>query len=360
MKFGIMFDTHVDKWELIKYAEQLGFHRAWVPDSQMIWSDCYSTLALAAANTDTILLGTGMTVPGLRIAPVTAQAIGGINQLAPERTFLGIATGNTAMRLLGHGSVPPRELRQYIEIVRALLDGQPVDFPFRGKSAEIQFMHRDRHYINLDNRIPIYVAANGPKALRIAGELADGWMTAGGFSEAMVAAELSQVRAAAEGVSRKLGDDYLRCCTISACVLRPGEKLTNERVINQTGSMVTTNLHHVYEFWEQNGRNDEMIPPFFTNLWEEFLAELDALPKKSRFRYLHNGHATFLREEERRFVTPEAIRGSCIVGEPDEIVEQVQGLERVGLTELAFLPPADCQREVYADIAKFVMPHFRN
>ena len=132
-----------------------------------------------------------------------------------ERTFLGIATGNTAMRLLGHGSVPPRELRQYIEIVRALLDGQPVDFPFRGKSAEIQFMHRDRHYINLDNRIPIYVAANGPKALRIAGELADGWMTAGGFSEAMVAAELSQVRAAAEGVSRKLGDDYLRCCTIS-------------------------------------------------------------------------------------------------------------------------------------------------
>ncbi len=357
MKLGIMFDTHVDKWELIKYAEELGFHRAWVPDSQMIFSDCYSTLALAAANTEKILLGTGMTVPGLRIAPVTAQAIGGINQLAPGRTFLGIATGNTAMRLLGQGSISARELREYIGIVRRLLDGEPVDFSFRGKSAEIQFMHRDRHYINLDNRIPIYVAANGPKALRIAGELADGWMTAGGCNEEIVSAELAKVRAAAAAANRTLGDDYLRCCTISACVLRPGEKLTDDRVINQTGSMVTTTLHHIYEFWEQSGRKDHMIPPFFTNLWDEFLAEIDKLPEKSRFRYLHRGHATFLREEERRFVTPEAIRGSCVVGEPDEIVAQVQALERLGLTELALLPPADYQREVYRDVAELVMPH---
>ena len=331
MKFRIMIDTHVDKWELIKYAEELGFHRAWVPDSQMIWSDCYSTLALAAANTERILLGTGMTVPGLRIAPVTAQAIGGINQLAPGRTFLGIATGNTANRLLGYPrSVPPSELRSYIGIVRDLLDGKAVDFTYRGNTAEIQFLHRDRHYINLDNRIPIYVAANGPKAIKIAAELADGWMTAGGFSEQIIGAEVGKVRAAAEGANRTLGADYLRCCTISACVLRPGEKLTDERVVNQTGSMVTTTLHHVYVFWEQNGRNNELIPPFFVDLWDDFLSEVDKLPTKSRFRYLHNGHATFLREEERRFITPDAIRGSCVIGEPDEIVEQVRGLERAG------------------------------
>ena len=57
-------------------------------------------------------------------------------------------------------------------------------------------------------------------------------------------------------------------------------------------------------------------------------------------------------------LTPDAIRGLCIIGEPDEIVEQVRGLERAGLTELAFLPPADYQRDVFRDVAEFVVPHF--
>ena len=59
MKFGIMFDTHVDKWDLIRYAEELGYDAAWVPDSQMLWSDCYATMALAAVNTQRIRIGTG-------------------------------------------------------------------------------------------------------------------------------------------------------------------------------------------------------------------------------------------------------------------------------------------------------------
>jgi 5,10-methylenetetrahydromethanopterin reductase len=98
MKFGIMFDTHIDKWELIRYAEELGYDTGWVPDSQMIWSDCYATLALAAVNTKRIRLGTGVAIPGTRIAPVTAHSIASIAQLAPGRVFLGIGTGHTAMR----------------------------------------------------------------------------------------------------------------------------------------------------------------------------------------------------------------------------------------------------------------------
>ena len=90
MKFGIMFDTHIDKWELIRYAEELGYDSAWVPDSQMIWSDCYATLALAAVNTTRIALGTGVAIPGTRTAPVTAHSIASINRLAPGRVFLEI------------------------------------------------------------------------------------------------------------------------------------------------------------------------------------------------------------------------------------------------------------------------------
>jgi hypothetical protein len=75
MQFGITVDTHVSKWDLVRYAEELGYDRAWVPDSQMIWSGCYATLALAAVNTRRIQIGTGVSIPGTRIAPVTAHSI---------------------------------------------------------------------------------------------------------------------------------------------------------------------------------------------------------------------------------------------------------------------------------------------
>ena len=107
MQFGIFVATKIDDWQLIKYAEDLGYDRAWVPDSQMIWSDCYATLALAAVNTKRIQLGTGVAIPGTRLAPVTAHSIASIARLAPGRVFLGIGTGHTAMRVMGSGPVPP-------------------------------------------------------------------------------------------------------------------------------------------------------------------------------------------------------------------------------------------------------------
>src|SRR6185503_9941923 len=105
MEFGLAVATKIDDWQLIRYAEELGYDRAWVPDSQMIWSDCYATLALTATQTKRIHIGTGVAIPGTRIAPVTAHSIASINQLAPGRVFLGIGTGHTAMRVLGFDPV---------------------------------------------------------------------------------------------------------------------------------------------------------------------------------------------------------------------------------------------------------------
>ena len=88
MKFGAMVATKIDDWQLIPYAESIGFDHAWVPDSQMIWSDCYATMALAAHHTSTIRIGTGVAIVGTRLAPVTAHSIASVNRLAPGRIFL--------------------------------------------------------------------------------------------------------------------------------------------------------------------------------------------------------------------------------------------------------------------------------
>src|SRR5437762_13051389 len=117
MEFSLTVATKIDDWQLIRFAEELGYRSAWVPDSQMIWSDCYATLALAAANTRKIQIGTGVAIPGTRTAPVTAHSIASINRLAPGRVFLGIGSGHTAMRVMG---MPPMSLgafREYLRVV---------------------------------------------------------------------------------------------------------------------------------------------------------------------------------------------------------------------------------------------------
>src|SRR6186713_2761807 len=128
MRFGAMVATRISDWRLLQFAEELGYDSGWVPDSQMIWSDCYAVLALAAANTSRIRLGTGVAIPGTRLAPVTAHSIASINRIAPGRVFLGIGTGHTAMRVMGMPPMRIREFREYLRVVRGLLSGGEVDY----------------------------------------------------------------------------------------------------------------------------------------------------------------------------------------------------------------------------------------
>ncbi len=360
MKFAVTIDPHVSRWDLVRYAEELGYDRAWVPDSQMIWSDCYATLALVAANTKRIQIGTGVAITGTRIAPVTAHSIATINQIAPGRVFLGIGTGHTAMRVMGQHPMPVKEFREYLRVVRALLDGEAVDYTYRGVSQEIQFLHRDRYYINIDNHIPIYVAANGAKACEATGAYGDGWVTVGRDAVG-VKTRIAQIQTGAKAVGRTLGADFHTSLLTAGCVLRPGEKLTDERVINEVGSWVTAELHFYYEIWKKAGEKDEFIPAHFAANWEAYIDRVKhfSLPENGRFRQLHNGHCTFMQPEERRFVTPDAIRASCLVGTPEEIIADLTQMERNGLKELNLLPAADHATKVYRDFAEMIMPAMR-
>ena len=140
MQFGICMATKIDDWQLIKEAEELGYDTAWVPDSQMIWSDCYAVMALAAQNTSRIRLGTGVAIPGTRLAPVTAHSIASINQIAPGRVFLGIGTGHTAMRVMGMEPMRIRDFQEYLRVLKTLLRGEEIEYTFNDRTrSELSF-----------------------------------------------------------------------------------------------------------------------------------------------------------------------------------------------------------------------------
>lgn len=356
MQFGIIFPTRIDDWQLVKDAEDLGYDRAWIPDSQMIWSDCYATLALAAHNTSRIHIGSGVSIPGGRIAPVTAHSIASINQIAPGRVFLGIGTGHTAMRVMGMRPMRIKPFREYLRIVRTLLRGEEVDYTFGDTTRTIRFLHQDLRFINLEDPIPIYVAANGPRALSITGEFGDGVTTLLYEDTSVLRGHLQLIRSGAAKTGRSLPDPFHVSAVTSAVILHPGETLASDRVVDACGAWVTTALHFVYEVYQLT-KNEEVIPPAFADTWEEYCAYVDQMqtPADKRYLQLHDGHSTYLVPAERRFVTPKAIQGTSLVGTPEEIIERIRTAEKAGMRELTVLPPTETNREMLTEFAELVM-----
>jgi alkanesulfonate monooxygenase SsuD/methylene tetrahydromethanopterin reductase-like flavin-dependent oxidoreductase (luciferase family) len=360
MKFGAMVATKVDDWRIFQECESLGYDHGWVPDSQMIWSDCYATLALAAANTSRIRLGTGVAIAPTRLAPVTAHSIASIARLAPGRVFLGIGTGHTAMRVMGMKPMVPREFREYLRVVRALLAGEEVEYTHGAETRAIRFLHLDRGFIEIGRQIPIWVAANGPGALRAAGAYGDGRISALNEPPAMTRRSLAAIEAGAREIGRRLPADFHAAALTTAVVLRPGESLSSERVIDACGSQVAAAWHYAWEGWRMDPSAGPPVPPALAGLFEEYCAYVDKMetPPEKRYLQIHEGHCTFLVPTERRFVTPEAIRTWILAGTPDEILHQLREAEAAGLREITLLPPMDRARELFRDFAKQVIERY--
>ena len=119
MKFGFCLMSDATEIGFFNHVEALGYSSVWVADSQMLFSDCYAVLALAARQTSRLRIGPGTAICGTRIAPVQAAAMATINALAPGRVFLG--TGNTAMRTMGQKPMKMAEYSEYLRVLAALL-----------------------------------------------------------------------------------------------------------------------------------------------------------------------------------------------------------------------------------------------
>lgn len=363
MKFGGMVATRIDDWQIFPELERLGYDHGWAPDSQMIWSDSYATLALAAHHTSRIRLGTGVAIAGTRLAPVTAHSIASINKLAAGRVFLGIGTGHTAMRIMGQRPMKVSDFREYLRVLRALLHGEEVDYAMPGGDGEarpIRFLDRELGSVETEQPVPIYVAANGPKALAAAGAYGDGRICAGNEPLGVLARNVEHIQAGAAEVGRTLPEDFHTAALTFACVLKPGERLDSERVVDEVDAAVVSTLHYWYELYQEWGR-DDFVSDRVRGTWEDYKRYVEtSMPPERRHLMLHTGHCAFCPPEERRFITPNLIRvAGGLVGEPDEIAERLGQLEAAGLKEVTLLPPVARMRENFRDFAEQVMARVR-
>lgn len=193
-RFGLnRFDSRsVDAFAAdVRRAEQLGWDAALQPDSQLRRRDTYVLLAAAARATLRITLGPLLANPVNRHPTVTASSIATIDELAPGRVLLGWGVGDTAVRLAGLRPARVKELEASTRLMRALLDGEGVEV---GAARPARLPHH--------RPVPIWIAAGGPRTLRMAGGVGDGVFIRVGTHPANIATAVDAIRAGAAEAGR--------------------------------------------------------------------------------------------------------------------------------------------------------------
>ncbi|MGH1493697.1 MAG: LLM class flavin-dependent oxidoreductase [Acidimicrobiales bacterium] len=355
MDIGICVASKIDDIGYITRAEELGYSHAWLADSHMIWSDPYACLALAAERTSTIKLGTGVAVAATRPAPVTAASIATINRIAPGRTFLGVGTGNTAMRMMGHKPMRIAEFDQYLSVLRPLLEGREAEYEWRGKTAPIRHLMPNDGFVDFESPIPLYVSGFGPRSLALAGKHGDGAVLSippePGFMDKVWG---SIERGAVDAGTTIDRSDYLTCSLTTIVVLEPGEASDSDRVKQQCGAFAMASMHYSYDQF----RNYDRAPGGpVAEMWDEYRAVVEQVEPERRHQRVHAGHNCWVIPEEERFLTKELMEATCLIGTEEQLIERLRDLNDVGLDQIMILPPFDPRYEVLEKVGSDILPY---
>ena len=158
-------------------------------DSQNLNADIWVELGMAAAATERIRLGPGVTNPLTRHPAVTASAAATLQAESGGRAVLGIGRGDSALTQIGKRPVAVDELERALVAIQGYLRGEEVDFD--GARSRIAWIAADEA-----PKVPVRVAATGPHVIEVAARHADGIDLTVGAEEARVRWALETARSA--------------------------------------------------------------------------------------------------------------------------------------------------------------------
>ncbi len=355
MQFGFCVMPNVQDIGFYRHIEALGYNSAWVADSQMLFSDCYMVLALAAQQTSTLRLGPGTAICGTRIPPVHAAAMMTLNRLAPGRVFLGIGTGNTAMRSMAQRPMRIAAFDEYLRVLAALLRGDTVDYTFNGTSRPVRMLLDGNRAGSVQPDIPLYVSGFGPRAMALAGAYGDGLVFAIPPRGVPVAEALAHARQGAARMNRNIdgGNKAFHTCSLTnIALLQPGETADSDRIKAAIGPNVMASVYYFYDEVQER-RMDP--PPFLARIWKRYCALVEETPPEYRHFRTHEFHYTALHPGEAELIDAQLIRDTCLVGTAEELIERMRMLEQDGLRELIFAVGTDAKWQIAEDFARQVM-----
>ncbi|CAL9285614.1 TIGR03842 family LLM class F420-dependent oxidoreductase [Streptomyces sp. R02] len=316
MDFGLVLQTDPPASRVIslmKRAERNGFTHGWTFDSAVLWQEPFVVYSQILAHTTTLRVGPMVTNPGTRTWEVTASTFATLNDMYGNRTVCGIGRGDSAMRVAGRRPNTLARLGEAIDAIRDLAEG---------REAEVDGQRMRLPWVR-DGRLPVWMAAYGPKALALTGRKADGFILqlADPFlTEWMVKA----VRNAAAEAGRDPD-------AITVCVAAPayvGDDLAHAREqCRWFGGMVG---NHVADLVARYGEHSGMVPEALT----------EYIKGREGYDYSHHGRAG---NPSTDFVPDEIVDRFCLLGPPEAHIEKLRALRDLGVDQFAVYDMHDAQ-----------------
>lgn len=334
MRFGTvcLWRNDVEQYRReVALADALGYEMICGGDSQSVYREVYVSLALTARETERALIGPMVTNPITRHPAVTASAIATIDDLSGGRAILGVGTGDSAVRNLGEKAATLAQLRRYVETLRGLLRGESVDW--HGKRIHTSWVSRS---------VPIYITAEGPKTLQLAGEVADGVVMHTGTTPEIVAESIGHVRRGAELAGRDP-----QSIDIWA-MLKGNVASTRQQAIDEIRMGLAGSAHHAFRF----GLEGKYVPEHLQATILELVERYDTAAHE-----VWDGANAGLSDD--LGVTEYLADRFALVGTPDECVARVAELRDAGLRQLIVPALGPDPIGVIRRFGEDVFSHFR-
>ncbi|WP_328619902.1 TIGR03842 family LLM class F420-dependent oxidoreductase [Streptomyces sp. NBC_00354] len=329
MDFGLVLQTDPPASQVIslmKRAERNGFRYGWTFDSAVLWQEPFVIYSQILANTQTLHIGPMVTNPGTRTWEVTASTFATLNDMYGNRTVCGIGRGDSAMRVAGRKPNTLARLGEAIDVIRDLAEGREAEVD--GNRLRLPWIR--------DGKLPVWMAAYGPKALALAGEKADGFILQLAdpyLTEWMV----GSVREAAERAGRD--PDAVKICVAAPAYV--GEDLAHARdQCRWFGGMVG---NHVADLVGRYGEHSGMVPDALT----------EYIKARQGYDYSHHGRAG---NPSADFVPDEIVDRFCLLGPPEAHIEKLRTLRGLGVDQFALYDMHDAKEDTIDAYGQHVIP----
>ncbi len=255
---------------LAKVTEELGYSHIWVGDSHLIWREAYVNMAAIALNTTKIKLGTGVTNPLTRHPSVVASAYATLEEYAPGRTIVGIGLGDSSVETMGMKPAKLSYFEKTMAEMRELLDGKEVQL----ETGKIHLLHPCK------NKVPIYIAASGPKMLELSGRIADGIIILVGVADEYIAHAREKIVAGAKAAGRKLEEInlvlWVPCAVSDTASAKDAVKAHVARVVahplpyvlDPNEQKVLAEIRKTYDYYhhmDQQANHADVIPDWLVD-----------------------------------------------------------------------------------------------
>jgi probable F420-dependent oxidoreductase len=315
--------------ELMQLAEQRGFEYGWTYDSHILWQESYATLPLVAAQTERIKLGHFVTNPGIRDPTITASWYATMQDLSNGRMVMGIGRGDSSRRVVGLKPVRVAEFERCCQMIKDLMNGRKVDW--NDKELELTWVREELP------DIPIWIAGYGPKALAVAGRVADGVIIQLADS-VIIQWIMDTARRAAEEAGRDPGE--LKC--IVGAPSHVSDDIADAREQSRWFPAMVSN--HVMDLIERYGESSE-IPSDLTDF------------VKARKFYDYKEHSR-VGAKHGEFVTDEIVDRFCVLGTAEACTAKLRELESIGVDQFNIYLMTHGQEETLTAYGEEIIPQF--